>query len=216
MNIKLQAQVRVKQEKLSSDFLPGIVYAPGFENIMIKLKANDFAKAYSQAGESNLIDLNIDGQEFPVLIKDTQRDVVKDFFTHVDFYKVDMNKEVSADISLEFVGESKAVKELGALLIKNIDFVSVECLPKDLVDHIDVDISSLIEFGDNIQVKDLSLPQGIKVLNNLDDAVVSVVEPREEKEVIVETPSPEVAEASDKEASDKETSEKETPNKESK
>jgi large subunit ribosomal protein L25 len=216
MNIKLQAQARVKQEKLSSDFLPGIVYAPGFENVMIKLKVNDFVKAFNQAGESNLIDLNIDGQEIPVLVKDTQKDVVKDFFIHVDFYKVDMNKEVSADISLEFVGESKAVKELGALLVKNIDFVSVECLPKDLVDHIDVDISSLIEFGDNIQVKDLSLPQGIKVLNNLDDAVVSVVEPKEEKEVPVEASVPEVAGAPVKEGSNKETSDKETPAKESK
>lgn len=205
MNIKLQSQTRVKQEKLAADFLPGIVYAPGFENALIKIKANDFIKVYSQAGESNLIDLNIDGKDVQVLVKEVQKDPVKDFFIHVDFYKVDMNKEVSADIPLEFVGESKAVKELGALLVKNIDFVSVECLPKDLVDHIDVDISSLVGFGDLIQIKDLVLTSGIKVTNNLDDAIVSVVEPKEEKEAPAATPAPEVAATPAKEAPAKES-----------
>lgn len=186
MSIKLQVQTRVKPEKLAADFFPGIVYSPDFENVLIKIKRNDFIKTYSQAGESNLIDLNIDGKEVQVLVKEIQKHPVKDLFVHVDFYKVDINKEVTAEIPLEFIGESKAVKELGALLVKNIDEVAVECLPKDLVNNINVDISSLLGFGDIIQIKDLILPTGIKVLNNLDDAVVSVMEPKEEKEPVIE------------------------------
>ena len=93
-----------------------------------------------------------------------------------------MSKKLSTEIPLEFVGESKAVKELSALLNKSIDFVSVECLPQDLVNEIEVDISSLEAIGDSIQIKDLVLPPGIKVLNNPDDAVASVSEPQVEEE----------------------------------
>ncbi len=189
MDVELQASIRSKDEKLDKDCLAAIVYGPGSENTMIKLKINDFVKVYEKAGESNLIELDVDGAgKIQVLIKEYQKSPLKGFFTHVDFYKVDMSKEVSAEIPLSFIGESKAVKELGALFIKNIDSLEVECLPKDLVDHIDVDISGLLEFGDVIQVKDIRVSASLKILNNLDDAVVSVVEPREDRvETKIET-----------------------------
>lgn len=186
MSIKLKVEIRSKKEKLGKDFLAGIIYGPGSENILIKVKMNDFIKVYNQAGESNLIELEIGGSEkIPALIKDYQRDPVKDFYSHVDFYKVDMDKKVTAEIPLDFIGESKAVKELGGLLIKNIDSLEVECLPKDLIDHIDVDISSLLDLGDIIQVKDIKVNNNLKIFNNPDDAVVSVVEPKQEKEEVV-------------------------------
>jgi large subunit ribosomal protein L25 len=184
MDIKLHGQIRVKQEKLTDDFIGAIVYGSGLENVLLKLKTVDFAKAFKHAGESNLIDLEIEGQgSFKVLIKEVQRDPVKDFFVHVDFYKVDMDKEITTEIPLEFIGESKAVKELGAMLIKSIDQVEVECLPKDLVDHIDIDISVLAEIGDSLQIKDIKWPKGLKILNNEEDALASIVEPRVEEEV---------------------------------
>ena len=178
MSMILEVQNRSKKEKVDHNFLPGVVYAPDIETMMIKFKTNDFIKAYTEVGESSLLTLKLADQEFKVLVKDVQRDVIKDHFIHVDFYKVDMNKEVSTEIPLEFVGESKAVRELNAQLNKNIDFVSVECLPQDLVSVIEVDISALSEFGDSIHIKDLVLPSGIKVLNHPDDAVVSVTEPQ--------------------------------------
>jgi len=204
MDIKLQGQIRVKQEKLTNDYIGAIVYGSGLENVLLKLKAVDFAKVFKQAGESNLISLEIEGQHsFKVLIKEVQRDPIKDFFIHVDFYKVDMDKEITTEIPLEFIGESKAVKELGAMLIKSIDQVEVECLPKDLVDHIDIDISVLSEIGDNLQIKDIKWPKGLKILNNEEDALASIVEPRVEEEVIptpdVSTPAPESSDNKDKE-----------------
>ncbi|MDD3711250.1 MAG: 50S ribosomal protein L25 [Patescibacteria group bacterium] len=194
MEAKLQAKIRAKSEKLDRDYLAAIVYGSGSENTLIKLKLNDFIKVYEQAGESNLIELDVESLgKIQVLIKEFQKDPIKGSFIHVDFYKVDMAKEVNAEIPLEFVGESRAVKELGALLIKNIDSLEIECLPKDLVDHIDVDISGLENFGDLIQVKDIKVSSGLKILNNLDDAVVSVTEAKEEvvKEEVVVTPEAE-------------------------
>lgn len=183
MSIKLQAQTRAKKEKLEKNFMNAVVYGQGSENILLKIKTNDFIKVYNEAGESNLVELEIDGKGgFNVLIKDIQKDPIKDFLVHADFYKVDMNKEVNAEIPFNFIGESKAVKELGALLIKNINDISVECLPKDLVDHIDIDISVLTEIGSVIHIKDIKLPAGLKISNNLDDVVATTIEQKEEKE----------------------------------
>jgi large subunit ribosomal protein L25 len=196
MNIKLKVETRIRKEKLNKDFFPGVIYGPGSENVLIKIKTNDFVKVFDQAGESNLIELEIEGSgKIQVLVKDFQKDPIKGFFNHVDFYQVDMSKKVTAEIPLEFIGESRAVKELGALLMKNIDSLEVECLPRDLVDHIDVDISSLIAFGDIIQVKDIKISSSLRVLNNLDDAVVSVVEPKKDREDA--SPAVEVPEAKD-------------------
>ena len=209
MSMILEVQNRSKKEKVDHNFLPGVVYAPDIETMMIKFKTNDFIKAYTEVGESSLLTLKLADQEFKVLVKDVQRDVIKDHFIHVDFYKVDMNKEVSTEIPLEFVGESKAVRELNAQLNKNIDFVSVECLPQDLVSVIEVDISALSEFGDSIHIKDLVLPSGINVLNHPDDAVVSVTEPQIEKE-------PEVVEEEKTEEADDKVKEEEKKDEEKK
>lgn len=206
MDAKLKVNTRVQGEKLEKDFLAGIVYGQGSENVNIKIKLNDFIKIYEQAGESNLIELDVEGVgKIPVLIKEFQKDPIKGFFIHVDFYKVDMAKEVHAEVPIKFVGESKAVKELGGMLIKNIDSLDVECLPKDLVDHINIDISVLVELGDLIQVKDIKVPAGLKILNNADDAVISVTEPKEE--AVVENVAPVVEDAKVK-ATDKPKEEK--------
>lgn len=181
MEIKLKAETREKKEKLDKKFVAAVIYGPGTESKSLKLKLNDFLKAYELAGESNLIELEIDGKKESVLVKDIQRDPVKSFATHIDFYQVDMAKLITTDIPLEFIGESKVVKESGGILIKNIDSILVECLPGDLIDHIDVDISVLSKMGDIIHIKDIKKSEKIKILNNADDAVITVVEPREEK-----------------------------------
>ncbi len=181
--IELKAQTRDKKTEKNNKireegFIPACIYGPGFDNMEIKVKMSDFQKAFEEAGESTLIDLKIDDQEpIKVIIKDAQRDALKDKIIHADFYKVDMNKEITTEIPLLFVGEAKAVKELGGVLVKNMDSIEVECLPGNLVEHIEVDLSSLETFDDHIKVKDLKLPEGIRVLEDEDSVVVSVSEP---------------------------------------
>ncbi len=184
MELKLLAEIRTKNEKLAPDQLAGILYGRGLESVQIKLNYNVFNKLFTEAGESNLISLSLDGQEFPVLVKAIQKDVLKNTFIHVDLYKVNMKEKVRAEVPLEFVGESKAVKELSGVFIANIDEISVECLPADLVDHIDVDISSLNEFGDLLRLSDVHLPKGMEILHHEGNEVVCVVE--EPKKVVAE------------------------------
>jgi len=188
MDFKIKVEKREKKEKLSKDFIPAILYGNDVENQSLKMRKTEFEKIFAGAGESNLIELNLDGTMIKVLVKDIQRNVLNHSLTHADFYQVNMKEKVVAEIPLNFIGESKAVKELGAMLNKDLDNLEVECLPGDLVDHIDVDISVLIAFDDAIRIGDLKLPSGVVATGEAEEMVASVKEPMiiEEEEPVVE------------------------------
>jgi large subunit ribosomal protein L25 len=196
--IKLKAQTKKKgeekPEKLRKEnLIPAILYGPGSENQELKIKKIDFERIFELAGESSLVDLIIDDKDsVKVLIKEVQKNPIKDDILHADLYKVDMKKEITTEIPLHFIGESQAVKELGAILVKDIDGVEVECLPGDLVNHIDVDLSVLKNFHDSIKMEDLKIPTGMKLVNETNDVVAIVIEPRVEVE---EVPAPVEGEA---------------------
>lgn len=186
-SLKLQAQKRDKKENvkdlIKASLIPAVVYGPKLkENKLVKVQINELKKVYAEAGESTLIELIVDGKsEGKVLIKDEQRNPVKDTLIHVDFYEVDMTKEIHTEIPLHFVGESKAVKELAGVLIRSISEIEVRCLPTDLVKQIEVDISALNTFDDVIKIHDLKLPAGIKLVHETDDVVATVAEPKAEE-----------------------------------
>jgi len=186
--VQLNAQSRSESNGKAKNirttgFIPAVIYGFGKENKNIKVKKHDFEKVFAIAGEFNLVDLSID-EALPakVIIKDVQRDGLTDGVIHIDFYQVDMTKKITTEIPLNFVGEAKAIKELGGTLVKNMDTVEVKCLPGDLVSHIDVDISRLEFFDQFIRLHDLILPHGIALAQETNEAVVGVVEIKIEEE----------------------------------
>ncbi len=190
--VELKAKIRkLKGKKVrrlrEKGILPAVVYGHNIPSKMIKVSYNDFQKVLEKTGESTLIDLKID-QEKPVsvLIQDVQLDPVKDKIIHVDFYQVKKGEKIETEIELNFVGESKAVKELNGTLVKVMDKIPVRCLPKDLIQELDVDISSLNTFDDVIRVADLSFPPGIEVLVDSEETVASVSPPEKEEEKVGE------------------------------
>lgn len=187
MDFKIKVEKREKKEKLSKDFIPAVLYGKEVETKSLKIKKAEFEKIFAGAGESNLIELNLDDTMVKVLVKDVQKNVLNDSLTHADFYQVNMKEKVVTEIPLNFIGESKAVKELGAMLNKDLDNLEVECLPGDLVDHIDVDISVLISFDDAIRIGDLKLPAGVVATGEDEEMVASVKELKivEEEEPVV-------------------------------
>ncbi len=224
MSINLKAEKRDLQQKLDPNFyVPGVLYGKNIENINLKVKKNEFEKAWELAGESNLIELKInDTDSVKVIIKDVQYEPVKYIPIHVDFYQVNMKEKITTEIPLEFIGESKAVKELGGLLMKYTDVVEVKCLPGDLLDHIDVDISLLNSFEDSIHMKDLKLPESMELLRDPEEIVVNVIAPKtddqiaqdEEKEKLDNEKAKEIIEEKADEDKDKKDEEKETDKKE--
>lgn len=167
--------------------IPAVVYAPDIESESISISAQEFEKVYREAGESTLIELKIEGVTEPrtVLIHDMQMAPVKDEVLHIDFYKITEGQELSTAIALEFVGVAPGVKAGGTLMTQR-DSIDVTCLPKDLVDHIEVDLSVLAEIGDTIHISDLNIPAGITVDGDAELLVATIVAPKEESEEEIE------------------------------
>ena len=167
--------------------IPAVLYGAGKEPISVIVNFHDFTKVYEQAGESSIIDLELDNEPaIKALIKDTQKHPLQDTIRHADFYRVDMNKPIEVEIPLIFNGEANAEKKLGGTLVKNYDSLPVRCLPGDLVEKIDIDISGLETFTDRIRIKDLKLPEKIEILPEMEETIAHVLEPRVEAEPVAE------------------------------
>jgi len=190
-NYLIKAQTReVQGKKVKSlragGIIPAILYGHGLTNQNIAVKKNEFLKIFGKSGESSLIDLQIDEKKpIKILIHDLQKDPKNDEIIHIDFYQIREDEKIKTHVKLEFVNEAPAVKELGGVLVKNYDELEIECLPKDLVGSIKVDLASLKTLNDAIHVKDLPVPAGIKIFAQPDEVVALVSEIKEE--IAVET-----------------------------
>lgn len=187
--ITLAAQPRTQLGKLAkqlraSGLIPAVLYGKNTKPVNIQVILKKFENVYDQAGSSSLVDLAI-GNEKPikVLIQDLQTNPVTDLPIHIDFYAIKMDEKITTEIPLTFINEAPAVKELEGNLIRNYDEIEVECLPADLVSEIEVDISPLKTFEDQIKIKDLRVSEKIKVLEDPEEVVALVNPPRSEEEL---------------------------------
>ncbi len=162
--------------------LPGVVYGSGNEPVSVLVDLHDFEQIlHHHASESMLIDIELEGEgDVAVLVKDVQHHPVTSDLVHVDLMRVQANKPIAVDIALELVGESAGVKA-GGILDHVMHSISVECLPADLTEGFDVDVSKL-EIGQSLHVSDLNLGDKYKLLVD-DEAIVAAVHgPRAEEE----------------------------------
>jgi large subunit ribosomal protein L25 len=180
--ISLSAKIRKETGRevmalLNAGKIPAVVYGPGEKNASIEVDAQEFKKVLHEAGESSLVELNVEGEKEKrlVLIHEIQRNTVEDTFIHVDFFQADLKEETEAEVPLIFEGESSAVKDLGGTLVKNMSEVEVKALPQNLPHEIKVSIESLKTFEDRILIKDLILPKDVKITANPEEIVASVL-----------------------------------------
>lgn len=163
--------------------LPAVIYGHGISAQNIEVNEREFQRIFKQAGESTILNLNVDGKSYPVLIQDVQHHFLTENPTHIDFFAVNMSEKLTARIPLVFVGEAPAVKTLGGILVKNVAEVEVECLPTDLPQHLEVDISVLDNFEKDFRVSDLKVSDKVQILTNPEEVVVNVAPPRTEAEL---------------------------------
>lgn len=214
---------RGTKQLLKEGRIPGIVYGPGFHPTAISISAKEFAKVLHEAGTSQIINLSlpdsdsaqrekkssqtsphepraslglIRGSSLPTLMHELQRDPITGRITHVDFYHVTKGHKVSAMIPLVFVGISPGIKDKGGTLVTHLREVEVEGLPEKLPASLDVDISGLKEFGDEIVLGDLSISPDVTLLGEVKTSVVSLLAPQvEEKKEEVLTEEAQTQEA---------------------
>ena len=177
---------------------PGVMYGHGFEPVHLQFQARDLQRLLSQVRGSQIIGIKVKGQKQPdmALVRDVQRDPIRQTVLHVDFYHVEMTERLTAEVPLEIVGESPIVELGEGILLHGISTIEVECLPGDLVDAIEVDLSDLTELDQALYVRDLAVPSGIDILTDVDEMIVRVV-PLAAEEVLEELEeeiAPEVAE----------------------
>ena len=161
--------------------LPVVVYGEGKNTEHYFVNEKDFLKLWKEAGETSVISFDFGKEKKDVLIQDVAFDPVKGNPLHVDFFAVEQNKLIEVTIPLEFMGNSLAVKG-GGTLVKVIHEVVVEAFPRDIPHQIEVDISVLETFEDQILVKDLKLPAGVKMLAEAEEVVALVSEAVGEEE----------------------------------
>ncbi|MDD3386653.1 MAG: 50S ribosomal protein L25 [Candidatus Pacebacteria bacterium] len=175
--INLTAKIR-KERNTDSGTIPAVLYGPGIENISLEINKKEIEKVFKEVGET-LVDLDIDGKKYSVLIHDTQLDPITLELIHVDLYQPNLKEKVEADVHLELVGEAPAVK-LGGTLITNIKELTVKALPKDLPSKITIDVSQLNEMNSSISIKDIKLPEGANIVtDNPEEIIVQIVAPED-------------------------------------
>jgi len=187
--VKLLAMTRnVYGRKLKKNrakgLIPAVIYGREVKNESLWIDQLEFSRLLKKSGESTMINLKIDDKEGRnVIIYEIQRDPVSGKIIHSDFFQVKMDEEIETEVELVYVGESPAVKELGGVLVKSLDEVTVKCLPADLPSEINVDISKLKNFDDYIYVKDLPISSKIKLDLDPETVVALVSPPRTEEEL---------------------------------
>lgn len=176
-----------KSESLRKQgLIPAVMYGPGGESAIVCCALGEFEKTYRSAGESSLIQLSVDGSEpINALIHEVQYDPVANRPIHIDFYRVNMSEKLTTHIPLVFTGDSRAVREQGGILVKNIAELEVRCLPGDLVPEIEVSLSPLLELESSVRVGDILLPSGIELSSHHDseDIIAIVTPPVSEEEL---------------------------------
>ena len=168
--------------------LPAVIYGRRTDPISISLDAHVAGLMLSKVGSSSLITVDVDGKEYPALVRERLRDFIKGTLKHVDFLAVSLTETLRADVRIEITGVSPAVKDFNAVLVTGLHSISVECLPADLPDHIEVDISGLTQVGDGIHVGDLQLSEKVQLLTDPDEMIVVTTYAKEE--VVEEVAAP--------------------------
>ncbi|MEF3691501.1 MAG: 50S ribosomal protein L25 [Candidatus Moraniibacteriota bacterium] len=183
LKVTLREKGNLKKER-KNGMIPAVLYGQKKENKNIWLEELAFGKVFEKAGENTVVVLDLeDGNKDNVLICDYQIDPLSGKFRHVDFLRINMKEEVETNVPLVFVGEAPAVKEGGGILVKVLDEIEVKCLPGNIPQEFEIDLTKLVNFEDVISISDLIVPEGVEILDDPETVIASVSEPRSEEEL---------------------------------
>jgi len=190
LNVETREETgKTKSRKLrKKDIIPAVVYKSGKKAINLKIKQSDlYHVLHTSAGENVLITLKIKGakktEDKACIIKELQRDPVKDDIIHVDLNEISLTEKIKVKIPVHPHGEAEGVVKDGGVLDHVLWEIEVECLPADIPEKVTVEVSAM-KIGDTVYVKNLQVPKDVEILSDPELTVLNVVPP--EKEEIVE------------------------------
>jgi len=165
--------------------LPAVVYGPDTAPIPVQLNTREASRVIRRLVGTQLVDLVVDGQTRRVLVHELQRDSIRGDFLHADFYAPDMSKPFRVAVPIHLTGSSFAVQSLSGVLVRGLTDLSIECLPEHLIPFVEVSQESLKEIGQAIFVRDITLPDNVKVLSDPDEMVARVTYQAKEEDLTV-------------------------------
>ncbi len=163
--------------------IPAIIYGSNMEPLPITLNLREASKTLAAATASSLVTIKVDGKDHIVLVREKQKNFIRNELLHVDFQAVSMTEKIRASVSVITHGVSLAVKDMSAVLVNGLTEIEVLAFPQDLPESFVVDISSLAELGSSITVSDLDIPENVEILSNPEDVIVTATGKTEEAEV---------------------------------
>ncbi len=191
---------------------PTHLFGHNVESVALQCDTAQLKRVLAQTGRTRLISLKVDEAKKPrnVVIREVQREPRTRELLHVDFYQVSMAEKIRVDVPIVSLGEAPALKSKENFLLQELNSLSVECLPGEIPNRVDIDLTSLTEVGQAIHVKDIMLDKEGTILNNPEQLVVKVSarrieilveEEKEEVEAPVEAQLPEEKEPTEESSS---------------
>ncbi|MEW6170247.1 MAG: 50S ribosomal protein L25/general stress protein Ctc [Candidatus Omnitrophota bacterium] len=190
--LEVQPREETKTSEVSklrkSGFIPAVVYGQGMKPESIKIPTKDLIRLMHEKHlENTIINLKIENDKrkkpLSVLIKEIQHDPLKGNIVHIDFHHVSLTKAIHVKVPLAAIGEAIGVKQDGGVLNHIMWELEVECLPTQIPHNIEIDISNL-KIGDSIHIKDIKLPEGLKVLQDTEAIIFTVAPPEKVEELV--------------------------------
>ena len=151
--------------------LPGVVYGHKVDSTPITLDAHSTGLIMPKLTSSSIVTIDLDGKQIPALVREKQKNYIKNIYTHIDFQAVSLTEKLRTSVSLHFFGTAPAIKEFQAAIVNNMEEIEVEALPNDLPERIDVDISSLNRPGEGIRLRDVHVSDQVRLLGDPDTMV---------------------------------------------
>lgn len=166
--------------------LPGVIYGHHLEAQPILMDSKTASKILNGATSSSIVTIVIDGKEHAALVREKQKDYIRNQYIHVDFQAVSQTEKIRTKVGIELVGTAPAVKDFNGVVVEGLDSIEVEALPKDLPERFTLDISKLANIGDGIHVKDVIVPESVTVIDDPEEMIVLITAPAAEE---VEAPA---------------------------
>jgi large subunit ribosomal protein L25 len=173
--------------------LPAVLYGRHIETTAIMLDAREGSQTLSHLTSSSLVTVDLDGKEYLAIVREKQRDFIKNCLVHLDFQVVSLTEKMHAKVGIELTGTAPAVKDFNALIHTGLSEIEVECMPQDLPERIVVDISGLAKIGDSVRVRDVVLSDKVEILGDPEE-IIAVATATKKEEVIEAAPVEEEAE----------------------
>lgn len=182
MQSKVRETDKATLKKLRNDgWIPSVVYGYKAENTAIAVKERDLIDTLRETGRNGVIKLDVDGKNVNVVLNDYQSDILKGTITHADFLSINMTEELEIAVAVNLAGEAPGEKE-GGTVQQPIWELTIRVKPSDIPEQIDIDVSQL-QIGETLLVSDIRGKVDFEILNDDEEAVVTISAPRSEEEL---------------------------------